>query len=76
VRICHCLSLIFIGSVWACEFCQFVNIIDLEPEEIAEMQSSAMLDFLVTMPKSATSTEARLVVFCIDISGIDNYVYF
>jgi hypothetical protein len=55
--------------VWRCEFCEFANVIDLDPMEIAEMQSSAMLDFLVQMPKQASDIEARLVVFCIDISG-------
>lgn len=59
----------YTGTVWHCEFCDFNNVIDLDPMEIAEMQSGAMLDFLVQMPKQVSDIESRLVVFCIDISG-------
>jgi hypothetical protein len=58
------------GAVWKCEFCAHVNAVDLEPEEVEEIKQNATLDFLVQIPEKMESDDnARIVCFCIDVSG-------
>lgn len=65
---CICVPAVRAGdTVWQCEFCDFVNRVDLVPEELAEICKSAMVDFLVQATEQ--QPQAALKVFAIDVSG-------
>jgi len=54
-------------SIWQCEFCDHVNIIHLEKEEIPTKDTC---DYMLEPPKEKTKlTTSTTIVFCIDISG-------
>lgn len=55
-------------SVWCCEFCEWINKLDVVPEEIAEICKSAMVDFLVEQAPEKPE-EAPIKIFTIDVSG-------
>lgn len=57
------------SKIWKCEFCSFVNVVDLDEEEIEQIKQNATLDFLVQQPEAIDTDNSRTVVFCIDISG-------
>jgi len=53
------------GQIWQCEYCDFTNAIQLEPEEMPKGES---IDYLLTQPHEK-SDQNDIIVFCIDISG-------
>lgn len=64
------------NTFWECEFCNYVNAIDLVPEELEQMKQSASVDYLVKQPdvqvgnsSSAADDNAPVAIFCIDVSG-------
>lgn len=52
-------------SVWACEFCNFHNVVALDEEEMPKVDS---IDYMIEPPPAGSSVEQN-IVFCIDISG-------
>jgi hypothetical protein len=55
--------------VWPCEFCSWINRVELVPEEIAELTKGEMVDFLVTPPEEKKQQEGTIKIFAIDVSG-------
>jgi len=55
---------------WICEFCNFSNTVDLEPEEIPKTEVvNYMLEAIAQMNDKNKSKKDISVVFCIDTSG-------
>lgn len=59
---------------WNCEMCDFANGIDASDEELAEMQVSSTIDFLVRSPLAVATNDAaqKAAIFVIDCSGSMN----
>eukprot|EP00484_Ammonia_sp_Unknown_P021778 CAMPEP_0197028056 /NCGR_PEP_ID=MMETSP1384-20130603/7855_1 /TAXON_ID=29189 /ORGANISM="Ammonia sp." /LENGTH=624 /DNA_ID=CAMNT_0042456999 /DNA_START=107 /DNA_END=1978 /DNA_ORIENTATION=+ len=60
-------------SIWICKFCNFINIVDLDDEEVPKQET---IDYILAPPASADdakqseqNTDESQVIFCIDISG-------
>jgi len=53
------------GQIWQCEYCDFTNPIQLEPEEMPKGES---IDYLISQPPEKSELN-DIIVFCIDISG-------
>jgi len=53
------------GQQWKCEYCDFLNSLQLEPEEMPKGES---IDYLVNHPPDKSEFN-DIIVFCIDISG-------
>eukprot|EP00347_Sterkiella_histriomuscorum_P012379 403368807 len=59
------------GKIWPCEFCNFRNPIDVEPEEMPKSnQVTYILEAAAQVyDKKALGNQDVSVIFCIDISG-------
>ncbi len=57
-------------SVWRCEFCSYLNVIQIEKEEIPLKDDMAYL--LESHLENHTTLDDQSMVFCIDISGSMN----
>jgi len=56
-----------ISKIWKCEFCDQINLVDLEQEEIP---SSDTIDYVLEPPKQVDEDDdSSNIIFCIDISG-------
>lgn len=59
------------GQIWVCEFCESVNQVNLEPEEIPT--ESKLVYVLETSEQVAIErqgkNDSQAIIFCIDISG-------
>ena len=58
-------------NVWQCEFCNYVNVVDLVEEEVKQISQSEMVDYLVQQPdvNDAEKGKYPIAIFCIDVSG-------
>lgn len=59
------------GQIWACEFCETDNKVDLEPEELPT--ESKLVYVIETSEQAAIEKQgrddSRSIIFCIDMSG-------
>jgi len=53
------------GQIWQCEYCDFTNGFQLEPEEMPKGES---IDYLLSHPPEKSELN-DIIVFCVDISG-------
>jgi len=58
-------------SIWVCAFCNHVNIIEIDPEEVPKSET---VDYILAPPATQsddkkTNTDESQIIFCIDISG-------